>query len=81
MIPESVIAALTNIQRSQLRRVREDASSHLESVLRNVVKIVEGFYADQLSREQSIPVKKMMGSEGRNINDFRKQSNCQFQKT
>lgn len=67
MIPESVLAALTNIQRSQLRRVREDASNHLESILRNVVNTVDGFYADQLTRDLLIPVKKMIGSEGWDI--------------
>ena len=65
MIPESVLAALTNIQRSQLRRVRDEASNHLESILRNVVKTVDGFYADQqMVRELLIPAKKMIGSEG-----------------
>jgi hypothetical protein len=64
MIPESVMAALTSIQRSQLRRVRDEASHHLDDILRNVVKTVERFYADQLTRQTLIPAKKMIGSDG-----------------
>lgn len=64
MIPESVLAALTNIQRNQLRRVREDASNYLESILRDVVKIVDVYYADQTTKELLIPPKKMIGDEG-----------------
>lgn len=64
MIPESVLAALTNIQRNQLRRVREDASNHLERILRNVVRTVDVFYADQIAQKLLVPAKKMIGSEG-----------------
>ena len=64
MIPESVLAALTNIQRNQLRRVREDASNYLEDILRNVVKTVDVYYADQLTKELFVPPKKMIGDEG-----------------
>ena len=64
MIPESVMAALTNIQRSQLVRAREDASHHLDNILRNVVTTVERFYTEQLARGPLIPAKRMIGSEG-----------------
>lgn len=58
LIPDSVIATLTHIQRSQLRRSREMASFHLEKILRNVVKKIDLFYADQTNRHYFFSAKK-----------------------
>ena len=64
MIPKSITKVLTKIQRSQLRRARQEASDHLEKILRNVVKTVDRYYADQLSREMALPVERMTWDNG-----------------